>query len=55
MNPSANGWIKKLLNDITDSNNNYLSLSLDNYYKKLKSSGFIYGANISVVNECIEN
>jgi hypothetical protein len=55
MNPSANGWIKKLLNDITNSNNNYLSLSLDNYYKKLKSSGFIYGANISVVNECIEN
>lgn len=55
MNPSANGWIKKLLNDLSNSENNYLGLSIDNYYKKLKASGFIYGNNISIVNNCIKN
>jgi len=55
MNPSANGWIRKLLNDLSNSKNNYLGLSIDNYYKKLKASGFIYGNNISVVNNCIIN
>ena len=54
MNPSANGWIKKLLNDLSNSENNYLGLSIDNYYKKLKASGFSYGNNISIVNNCIK-
>jgi hypothetical protein len=54
MNPSAKGWIKKLLKEISD-NNDFLLLSEIDYYNALKSSGFIYGSNISVIHNCIEN
>lgn len=54
MNPSANGWIKKLLKEIS-GNNDYLMLSDIDFYNALKSSGFIYGSNISVVHNCIKN
>lgn len=54
MNPSASGWIKKLLKEIS-SNKSYLNLSVTDFYKALKSSGFIYGSNISVVYDCVEN
>jgi hypothetical protein len=30
-------------------------LSLNEFYHELKSSGFIYGSNVSVVHDCIEN
>ena len=54
MNPSANGWIKKLLKEIS-SNESYLQLSITDFYKALQYSGFIYGSNISIVHSCIEN
>ena len=51
MNPSANGWIKKLIsvldqyNDLTD---------LESLYPKLRSCGFIYGNNVFIVDKIIE-
>ncbi len=54
MNPSANGWIKKLLVELSD-NESFLLLSYNDFYSDLKSSGFIYGSNISVLHNCIEN
>lgn len=54
MNPSANGWIKKLLKSES------LSQRLKGYdvltfYKNLRTSGFIYGSNVLVVDGLIEN
>lgn len=51
MNPSATGWIKKLIsvldrpNDLTD---------LKTLYPKLRACGFIYGNNVFVVSNIIE-
>lgn len=54
MNPSANGWIKKLLKEKT-----YIqtldTVSVTSFYEALRRSGFIYGNNVSVVNDCIKN
>ncbi|GAA0748031.1 LETM1-related biofilm-associated protein [Gaetbulibacter jejuensis] len=54
MNPSANGWIKKLLKELS-ANTSFCQLKLDDFYVALKQSGFIYGSNISIVDNCIEN
>jgi hypothetical protein len=54
MNPSANGWIKKLLKEISN-NKDYTTLSEIDFYNALKLSGFIYGSNISIIHNCIEN
>lgn len=54
MNPSGNGWIKKLLQEIS-SNPTYLRLSTIDFYNSLKSSGFIYGSNLSIVYNGIKN
>ena len=54
MNPSANGWIKKLIKELSE-NDGYLQLSLNYFYRELKTSGFIYGSNVSVVNDAIKN
>lgn len=54
MNPSANGWIKKLVKEISN-NESFLELSLNDFYRDLKLSGFIYGSNVSVVHNCIKN
>ncbi|MFV0541360.1 MAG: LETM1-related biofilm-associated protein [Aestuariibaculum sp.] len=53
MNPSANGWIKKLLIDI--SGNDYIKNS-DNeiFYTKLRHSGFIYGSNMEIVDHIVD-
>lgn len=48
MNPSADGWIKKLLKDVS-KNETYLKLPLDAFYKQLKHSGYIYGSNVGVL------
>lgn len=45
MNPSAFGWIKKLLRSISKSS--FLQLETLDFYHSLKQTGFIYGSNIS--------
>ncbi|WP_445955013.1 LETM1-related biofilm-associated protein [Yeosuana sp.] len=54
MNPSAKGWIKKLLKELA-TNESFLQLPLNEFYSALKASGFIYGSNISVVQKCTAN
>lgn len=53
MNPSANGWIKKLLKELS-SNESLMALPYKEFYVALRESGFIYGSNIFVVNNSIE-
>ena len=53
MNPSSSGWIKKLLK-IASTNDAYLKLSEKAFYNELKLSGFIYGSNLSVVNNVVD-
>ncbi|GAA4281028.1 LETM1-related biofilm-associated protein [Gaetbulibacter aestuarii] len=48
MNPSAQGWIKKLRNDIPDNDKLFL-YSLEDFYDALRACGFIYGSNLHVV------
>ena len=53
MNPSATGWIKKLL-VLVSKQESYLNLSVNEFYSELKVCGFIYGNNVDVVHQCIE-
>ncbi|MEZ4792482.1 MAG: LETM1-related biofilm-associated protein [Gelidibacter sp.] len=48
MNPSADGWIKKLLKDVS-KNETYLHLPLNSFYYQLKLSGYVYGNNVNVL------
>ena len=53
MNPSASGWIKKLLT-LVSKKEAYQKLSLNAFYSELKNCGFIYGNNVEVVYKSIE-
>lgn len=53
MNPSASGWIKKLLKEVQLSNS-FLEFSEDNFYFALRQCGFIYGSNIGITKEVIK-
>ncbi|MFD1064181.1 LETM1-related biofilm-associated protein [Winogradskyella litorisediminis] len=54
MNPSASGWIKKLLTLLPYSS--VLDADTDLFYRDLKKTGFIYGSNIScLLKEINEN
>ncbi|HEX9827831.1 MAG TPA: hypothetical protein VGA80_14625, partial [Flavobacteriaceae bacterium] len=53
MNPSASGWIKKLLT-LVSKKEAYQKLSLNAFYSELKNCGFIYGNNVEVVSKSIE-
>jgi len=48
MNPSASGWINKLLNELSQDNSLFM-YSNAKYYNALRESGFIYGSNINNV------
>ncbi|GAA4299270.1 LETM1-related biofilm-associated protein [Aestuariibaculum suncheonense] len=48
MNPSANGWIKKLLKEVK-ANPLFLNLDDATFYEALRDCGFIYGSNLDVV------
>lgn len=48
MNPSAFGWIKKLLKE-TAQNNLFLQYEEDMFYDALRACGFIYGSNLDVI------
>jgi hypothetical protein len=54
MNPSANGWIKKLLKEVA-KNNSYLNVESETFYNALRDCGFIYGSNFDVVCNVISN
>ncbi|MGB1309053.1 MAG: LETM1-related biofilm-associated protein [Oceanihabitans sp.] len=53
MNPSANGWVSKLLNAL-ETNNTIENFSSSTFYLALRESGFIYGNNVIVANNLIE-
>ncbi|MCK7591643.1 LETM1-related biofilm-associated protein [Subsaxibacter sp. CAU 1640] len=53
MNPSADGWIKKLLKDVS-KNETFLQLPINTFYHHLKLSGYIYGNNVAVVHEVFD-
>jgi hypothetical protein len=48
MNPSANGWIKKLLQEVSLAIS-FLECSKEEFYYTLRQSGFIYGSNIGII------
>ncbi|EDP71850.1 hypothetical protein FBALC1_12152 [Flavobacteriales bacterium ALC-1] len=52
MNPSANGWIKKLLKEVSETM--YSQIAITEFYSKLKYTGFIYGSNIKVVLDIVK-
>ena len=53
MNPSADGWIKKLLKDVS-KNETLLQLPIHSFYQQLKLSGYVYGNNIDIVHNVFE-
>ena len=54
MNPSAKGWIKKLLADSHSNGNFSKRYSLDDLYNELKACGFIYGTNFKVIFDTVD-
>jgi len=54
MNPSATGWIKKLLLEL-DKDQTKVPLDIDQLYFDLRDCGFIYGSNQAVVNDYVLN
>lgn len=52
MNPSANGWIKKLLDEVSERT--YAQTGTTEFYNRLKQSGFIYGSNVKVVLDIVK-
>lgn len=54
MNPSASGWINKLLKSLFD-NEDYSRKTVNDLYSDLRDSGFIYGSSIKVVNDYINS
>ena len=48
MNPSAQGWLKKLLKEISVQQA-FLKCDATQFYKDLRKCGFIYGSNVSSV------
>ena len=45
INPSINGWIDKFL--LTENNKSDSEINLDNYYKNLRASGFLFGTIVA--------
>ena len=53
MNPSASGWITKLLREVSQ-NQIFLDQSEESFYGNLKKSGFIYGNNKRIIVNFID-
>lgn len=53
MNPSAKGWLKKLIKTLDKDAVDCIALK--DFYPKLKGVGFVYGSNISVANKGLVN
>ncbi|QCE42166.1 LETM1-related biofilm-associated protein [Psychroserpens sp. NJDZ02] len=54
MNPSASGWIKKLIRELKPKDL-FKDNDLEVYYRHFRDCGFIYGSNVTVVNNWVEN
>ena len=54
MNPSASGWIKKLINELKPYEL-FKDNDLEVYYRHFRDCGFIYGSNVTVVNNWTKN
>ena len=52
MNPSASGWIDKLLTILSKDGFLHTIQNVD-FYESLRTSGFIYGANVKTVPELV--
>ena len=52
MNPSARGWIDKLLTSLFH-NKDYSKITFNELYNSLRQSGFIYGSSINIVGDFI--
>ncbi|WP_242086692.1 LETM1-related biofilm-associated protein [Aestuariivivens sediminis] len=48
MNPSATGWIKKVLKEVTH-NTAFLNDDEETFYLALRACGFIFGSNLDIV------
>ncbi|MDP5159018.1 MAG: LETM1-related biofilm-associated protein [Flaviramulus sp.] len=53
MNPSATGWILKLLKQV-EKNHLLLKYSEDDFYEELRSCGFIYGSNQEIIGQVLK-
>lgn len=53
MNPSARGWINKLITLVDPEESVNVSELI--FYNKLRDSGFIYGSNINAVDSRLFN
>ena len=53
MNPSASGWIKKLIKELSN-NVKFLNLNEASFYCSLKDAGFIYGNSKSTIATFVE-
>jgi len=53
MNPSANGWIRKLQKEIPPDSS-FCKYSKTKFYSLLRDCGFIYGSNIEIAGNFIE-
>ncbi|SFN74891.1 LETM1-like protein [Bizionia echini] len=54
MNPSAHGWINKLL-FVENFSTSLSTIATDDFYKELRRNGFIYGSNVSVFKDYVVN
>lgn len=54
MNPSATGWITKLLK-LLDKQKSCLRFEELAFYHELQVSGFIYGTNVKIINNLFDN
>lgn len=52
MNPSASGWIKKLLKEVS-VDETLFNRPLETFYQDLKHCGFIYGSNVGIVSDAV--
>lgn len=52
MNPSARGWINKLLKSLDTSNS---KIELEKVYFDLRVAGFLYGSNLLIINKSIDD
>lgn len=54
MNPSASGWVKKLLQEVS-KDKMLFKLTEDDFYNGLRLCGFIYGSNVKILSKRIDS